>query len=143
MAAPAGAERVIHMCRLAMSNMENPNFVMCKVDLRNAFNNVSRAAFLTLVQEHFQELFPWINWCYSDPSSLTYGARFISSEEGVQQGDPLGPLLFSLVALELSEAICLQTDIPAQLWHLDDGVLVGQAQEVRDALDTIARVGPQ
>ena len=143
-AAPAGAERVIHMCRLAMSsNMENPNFVMCKVDLRNAFNNVSRAAFLPLVQEYFPELFPWINWCYSDPSSLTYGARFISSEEGVQQGDPLGPLLFSLVALELSEAINLQTDIPAQLWYLDDGVLVGQAQEVRDALDTIARVGPQ
>ena len=143
-AATAGAERVIHMCRLAMSsNMENPNFVMCKVDLRNAFNNVSRAAFLPLVQEYFPELFPWINWCYSDPSSLTYGARFISSEEGVQQGDPLGPLLFSLVALELSEAINLQTDIPAQLWYLDDGVLVGQAQEVRDALDTIARVGPQ
>jgi len=38
------------------------------------------------------------------PSSLRFGKFILSSEEGVQQGDPLGPLLISLF---LSKALSL------------------------------------
>ena len=122
---------------------DNPDFVLCKVDLRNAFNNVSRTAFLKLVSEHFPELFPWASWCYTTTSALTYRTHTLLSDEGVQQGDPLGPLFFSLVALELANEINHQADLDLQLWYLDDGVLIGKAQDTRNALDTIARVGPR
>eukprot|EP00731_Ephydatia_muelleri_P028499 Em0020g143a len=50
----------------------------------------------------------------------------ISSQTGVQQGDPLGPMLFALVLQKLVTSIdadddCLQLLLEA--WYLDDGVL--------------------
>eukprot|EP00731_Ephydatia_muelleri_P023015 Em0015g598a len=52
----------------------------------------------------------------------------LSSEAGVQQGDPLGPLFFALVLHKVVSAIdaddeCL--DLLFQAWFLDDGVLAG------------------
>ena len=53
-ATAAGAERMIHLCRQTVSkHAEDPDFVLCKVDLSNAFNNVSRSAFLSMAREHF------------------------------------------------------------------------------------------
>ena len=143
-AAPAGAERVIHNCRrLMLNNMENENITFCKVDLRNAFNNVSRPVFIFLTRKHFPELSPWVEWCYANHSCLTFGDNLIPSAEGVQQGDPLGPLLFSLVLSGATEEIASRTKLQTQLWYLDDGVIIGEPQEVRKALDVLAEVGTQ
>ena len=35
-----------------------------KIDLRNAFNLVSRQAVLNAVNLHFPELLSWSTWCY-------------------------------------------------------------------------------
>ena len=35
-----------------------------------------------------------VKWCYSQPAELRFGSRRIMASSGVQQGDPLGPLLF-------------------------------------------------
>ena len=37
-------------------------------------------------------LFPLVHSAYSSPSTLFWGDKTIQSAEGVQQGDPLGPL---------------------------------------------------
>jgi len=59
-------------------------------------------------------------------SSLRFSDCILSSEEGVQQGDPLGPLLFSLT---LSKALSLsRCDLTVA--YLDD-VLLG------DSIDTL------
>ena len=141
-AAPAGAERVIHLCRRAMlNNLGSDNFVFCKVDLRNAFNNVSRPVLTLTTRLNFPELSPWVEWCYSKVSCLTYRDNVIPSAEGVQQGDPLGPLLFSLVLSSVTEEISSRSNLDTQLWYLDDGVLIGEAEEVRKALDVFSNVG--
>ena len=77
-------------------NSNNPSAVVVKVDFSNAFNCVDRQAFLEQCRHRFPGLSRWAEWCYSRPSHLYFGTDTLSSERGVQQGDPLGPLLFSL-----------------------------------------------
>ena len=48
------------------------------------------------VADKFPELLPWVNTCYGTTSNLLYGSASIPSSTGAQQGDALGPLLFSL-----------------------------------------------
>ena len=41
-ATPAGAERVIHLCRKTFAeHTDDDDFLLCKIDLKNAFNNVT------------------------------------------------------------------------------------------------------
>ena len=75
------------------------------------------------------ELLPWVSWCYGSHPSLWHSLGQLSSEAGVQQGDPLGPLFFASVLHKVVSAIdadgdCL--DLLFQAWFLDDGVLAGK-----------------
>ena len=67
----------------------------------------------------------------------------LTSKEGVQQGDPLGPLLFSLLIQKLIAAIAAKCPkLVLSCWYLDDGVLAGRTADVAEALRVIAEVGP-
>ena len=93
---PLGAEAAAHSARLDLSNLPSDQ-VLLKLDLKNAFNSVRRDKMLEAIEEFAPELFPYLFSCYSSPSSLYFNDTVIRSSEGVQQGDPLGPLLFCLV----------------------------------------------
>jgi hypothetical protein len=124
-ACPGGAERVIHRVRHEVDvrtgrvRVASPSasagtggervrderehkecrpehdFVVFKVDFKNAFNLASRARILALVTEHFPEIARWAHWCYGQPGGedpvLWFAEWVMASKEGVQQGDPLGP----------------------------------------------------
>ena len=47
------------------------------------------------------------------------------ASSGVQQGDPLGPLLFSLVLLQFIDFVKLHGLVKLHLWYLDDGAFIG------------------
>ena len=69
----------------------------------------------------------------------------ISSQSGVQQGDPLGPMLFALVLHKLVSSIeadddCI--DFRFNAWYLDDGTLAGERSAVVRALHLIEELGP-
>ena len=73
------------------------DFCVLKVGMMNAFNLASRQAILSKYAKSFSELLPWLSWCYVQHPLLWPSLGCLSSESGVQQGDPLGSLLFSLV----------------------------------------------
>ena len=63
---------------------------------------------------------------YSQPSNLYFNEHIIPSMEGVQQGDPLGPFLFSLGIQDLINSCKSQYNC----WYLDDGTLGDSAEVV-------------
>ena len=59
----------------------------------------------------------------------------------MQQGDPLRPLLFSLVPTSLFDRIS-PTPVLLSLWYLDDGTIVGSRPAVLELLHHSESLGP-
>ena len=91
------AQAAIHAARQVIHNYCKSNLVLLNVDLSNLFNQVSRHAFITECRKIFLQLLPWVETTYTMKGILQFGKYTLASCTGVQQGDPLGTLLFSLV----------------------------------------------
>jgi len=68
--------------------------IIVKFDFSNAFNCLHRVDMLQSIADRIPELFPYCHSAYANPSVLVYGQYIIMSQNGPQQGDPLGPMLF-------------------------------------------------
>ena len=134
-AVPGGAEAIVHSARsFCLSYMSSANPVLfLKIDFANAFNSVRRDVLLQSVQTEFPDFYPFFYQCYSKPTCLLFNGYPIPSSEGVQQGDPLGPLCFSLAIHDLISN--LNSDLNA--WYLDDGTLAGNPDSVRSDFEII------
>ena len=129
--------------RLAAEFGDDPGKIMLKVDFSNAFNQVDRTEMLAQVYEKLPGLYRWVEYCYSDSAHLFFGTCLLLSAAGVQQGDPLGPLLFSLVLHPL--ALKIQKEFPNLLlnvWYLDDGCIVGDIADVHAVFQLVQAEGP-
>ena len=107
----------------AHRHVGHPDKVILRLDFRNAFNLVDRAAMLRAVRQDLPGLTCWTDWCYSHHSRLLYAGETIASTCGVQQGDPLGPLLFSLALQPALVAARGHCDVCFA--YLDDVVMAG------------------
>ncbi len=66
------------------------------------------------------------------------GEHLLLSDEGFQQGDPLGPLLFCASSLKLARSMASEFN----LWYLDDGSLGGNVSSLLCDLEAVRSVGP-
>eukprot|EP00731_Ephydatia_muelleri_P038407 Em0749g1a len=85
---------------------DDEDCAVLNVDLKNAFNLVSRQAFLDECAFVYPNLLPWAFWCYRVHPILWHPMGHLSSESGVQQG-----------------ADDERLDQLYQAWYMDDGVL--------------------
>ena len=82
-------------------------------------------------------------FCYSQHSLLFFGDYTISSEAGVQQGDPLGPFLFCLVLQKLVLKISVEVpNLRLHSWYMDDGSFFGDSRDVLKAWNIVKDEGP-
>ena len=150
-----GVEGIIHSINNLLedeSAMENQ--ILLKIDFANAFNSIHRDAMLKEVADHVPAIYPWVKHCYSTApmlyinkgnSNFTEEELCIVSDSGVQQGDPLGPLLFALTLQKVLLAIkndpgC--SNLILNAWFLDDGTLMGPASDIHRAIEVIHTVAP-
>ncbi|XP_026384772.1 uncharacterized protein LOC113280347 [Papaver somniferum] len=77
---------------------------------------------------------------------LSYGhysaTIHILSSNGIQQGESLGPLLFSLAVHPIAEKIATQCNLDLNAWYLDEGTIADDTMEVAKALKIIQTNGP-
>ena len=119
----------------------DPDWAILQVDVKNAFNSLSRKAILNSVNVQAPELMAWARYMYARHSLLFLEGEPLASANGVQQGDPLGPLLFSMGWNSVIQA--LPPELSLNLWYLDDGHLIGPLSVLEEALSRIQRLGAE
>ncbi len=127
-----GAEAAVHATRRFVMDMEDDHAFL-KLDFRNAFNSIRRDKVLEAVQDLCPDIYPLFHSSYSAPSSLFWGESVISSQEGFQQGDPLGPLLFCLAL----HRHCMQLCSSLSVMYMDDVSIGGTLEDVQNDLQVI------
>ena len=136
-------EAVVHATSQLMSSLPDEECWTLLLDFTNAFNNISREAMFVEFRRHLPGLFAWRESCYSCQPLLRLGKDSIRSCWGVQQGDPLGLLVFALTLHPIIERIKVEVPTLAlNAWYLDNGTLVGSPGDISAALQIIESDGP-
>jgi hypothetical protein len=137
---PLGAELAVHATRRFVDQQgDRSGQVLLKVDFRNAFNALRRDKFLSEVLQKLPLAYRHAWQAYSSPSDLRLGDHVIKSSEGVQQGDPLGPVYFSVGIQPLVNGCKSSLNI----WYLDDGSVGGDQTVVLDDFKSILAASEQ
>lgn len=127
----SGCEAAVHAVRGFLEGQGGD--VLLKVDVTNAFNSVHRGAMLTQIKEKIPLSYKFLWQCYSSSSKLLYKTNLLASSVGCQQGDPMGPAIFSLAIHPIIKTLNSKLNV----WYLDDGTLGGEADTVLSDLQTL------
>lgn len=91
------------------------HFLSGLLDVKNAFNSVDRETLLNEIKVHVPEIYNFLLQCYHCPSKLVHKNHEILSAMGCQQGDPLGPAIFSLAINSVIHSLHSKLNV----WYLD------------------------
>ena len=99
------------------------------VDADNAFNRLNRAVALHNIQRSCPVLYQFLRNSYKAPAKLHLNdGTFLSSQEGVTQGDPLAMAKYAVATRNLVLKLKQEVTSVSQAWFADDcagaGVLV-------------------
>ena len=106
-------------------------------------STLSRLKVLEQTEKFFPDIVQWVKSSYGTTPELVFGGNTIESRTGLAQGDPIAPLLFSLVLQEL--VLKIEEEVPTlevNAWYLDDGVQVGDREELQKVMDILITEGP-
>jgi len=135
---PRATEAAAHAARCYIQHLQQ-GYGVLKLDFSNAFNSVFRDVMLQTVHDQLPELYRFVHLCYSKSSHLRFGDILLTSDEGAQQGDPLGPMLYCMATLQLTRCVTSELNI----WYLDDGTIGGHIDDLCNDLFAIKTAGGQ
>ena len=123
-----GAEAAVHAVRTFITNYidSSDHKIIVKLDMMNAFNSVRRDHVMQTCMNRTPEIAKLSFLAYSKPSSVIASGHSITSSTGVQQGDPIGPLLFAFAVDQIASGI--ESELP--VWYLDDATIGGSPESV-------------
>ena len=133
---PLGAEATAHAARSYLANIGRGQALL-KIDFTNAFNTLRRDEMLNVIYNELPELYTYIHSCYFGETFLRFGQFTLLLDEGPQQGDPLGTLLFCSAALSLVKHMKSEFNC----WYMDDGIIGGTAEQLLADFNTIVVEG--
>lgn len=94
---PRGSEAIVHAVRAFVEQSQAGEcHMLLRFDFKNAFNTNHQDEILRAAGRSLLDYSAFLWQCYRNPTLLLCGDNALSSECGVQQGDPLGPLPFCL-----------------------------------------------
>ncbi len=128
-----GLEFEIHPTRHTFSSNG-----LLSIHFSNAFNRCSRRAFLDACQIYMPALARYIHYTYGTAAFPHNLQQSFLSQECTQQGNPLGTLLFSLVAQPLIMYIQTKFGPVLNVWMADDGNIVASIDVARKTFTNIS-----
>lgn len=142
---PGGVEPALSLLQRSVFGELPKRFsYVASLDFSNAFNSISRRTVAAGTLAHAPDFYRAAKWIYGSPAPLiTPTGETIQSEEGVRQGDPLGPLFFSIgirdTLAELQER--LGSDYLV-LSYLDDIYILSSSSDAVERAERYLRDGP-
>ena len=138
-----GAEAAVHAVRTIITNniASNDHKIVVKLDMMNALNSVRRDHVLQTCMDRTPEIAKLSFLAYSKLSSVNASGHSISSSTGVQQGDPIGPLLYALAVDQIASGV----EPELSVWYLDDATIGGSPEsvlsDVQRCINGLKRIG--
>ena len=129
-----GCEAAAHAARRYLQGCAGGR-VLLKIDMRNAFNSLRRDSFLLAARERAGSMYSLLWQAYAAPSKLFFGEEELSSETGIQQGDPFGPALFALAVDDIARGVQAEFNV----WYLDDATLGDTPERVLEDVGVLVR----
>ena len=154
-----GLDKIVHTVKTMCAVL--PHYDVLLLDFQNAFNTISRVQIRDSLVKHCPELLGYFDSVYIHQDLLLFIAptsagnsalpQVISSCEGVQQGDVLGPLFFSIATYDIFKKIqdLVHKDIDNRnksglaLAYLDDLTVIGSHETCITVLELLQSEGPQ
>lgn len=115
----------------------HPDHVVIKTDIANAFNSLHRAL-VVAAANIYHPLSHLITLMYGAYSTISYGALRIEVQRGVNQGDPMGPVLYSTASRPAVDATMQRHPSVRITGIMDDKYIMGPAEEALMAVETYA-----